>query len=293
MFPLVHILVTRLSEIAFFCGVLNVALTAFIIGRSPSQYYVYWTVKSVLLFTWRFITYRRKSLQWLMLELCYFGNFVGLIHVWFFPESIAQRRLTFAFASGPLMFSIAAMRNSLVFHDVDKSTTLMMHASPAMAAWTLRWYDDKLDGAMAPLDLPEALRDLVVIPVMYYVIWVLLYYLVVFRCFGERIRRKGGVTMFDLMVPKDRDVAKKKSPILGFITSFQPRWQPIVYLAFHGTAASLSFFPVVACWNSFAMHTTLLLGLLSLSVWNGGTFYFKVFAKKYYGGGTEAKAKSS
>ena len=171
------------------------ALTAFIIGRSPSQYYVYWTVKSVLLFTWRFISYRRKSLQWLMLELCYFGNFLGLIHVWLCPESMAQRRLAFAFASGPLMFSIAAMRNSLVFHDVDKSTTLMMHASPAMAAWTLRWYDDKLAGAMAPLDLPEAFRDLVAIPVMYYVVWVLLYYLIVFRCFGERIRRKGGVTM--------------------------------------------------------------------------------------------------
>lgn len=85
------------------------------------------------------------------------------------------------------------------------------------------------------------------------------------------------------MVPKDKNAAKKKSPVLGFITSFSPQWQPVVYLAFHGMAASLSFLPVVACWNSFAAHTTLLLGLLSLSIWNGGTFYFKVFAKKYYG----------
>ena len=97
---------------------------------------------------------------------------------------------------------------------------------------------------------------------------------------------------FDLMVPKDKDTAKKKSPVLAFITSFSPPWQPIVYLAFHGTAASLSFLPVVACWNSFAVHTTLLLGLLSLSIWNGGTFYFKVFAKKYYGS-EPLKPKSS
>lgn len=48
------------SEIAFFFGVINVALTAFIIGRCPSQYYVFWTVKSVLLFTWRYISYRRS-----------------------------------------------------------------------------------------------------------------------------------------------------------------------------------------------------------------------------------------
>ena len=160
---------------------LNVALTAFIIGRVPSRYYVYWTIKSVLLFTWRFFSYRRKSLQWLMLELCYFGNFVGLIHVWFFPESIAQRRLAFAFASGPLMFSIAAMRNSLVFHDVDKSTTLMMHASPAMAAWTLRWYDT-VNVSMAPIGVrTDAFCELVAKPVAVYIVWVVAYYLIVFK----------------------------------------------------------------------------------------------------------------
>ena len=269
---------------------LNVALTAFIIGRVPSRYYVYWTIKSVLLFTWRFFSYRRKSLQWLMLELCYFGNFVGLIHVWFFPESIAQRRLAFAFASGPLMFSIAAMRNSLVFHDVDKSTTLMMHASPAMAAWTLRWYDT-VNVSMAPLGFGDAFWELVAKPVAVYIMWVVAYYLIVFKYFNDRIRSEGGVTMFDIMVPKD-PAKIKKSPVLSFITSFSPAWQPIVYLAYHGTAASLSFLPVVACWNSFAVHTVLLMGLLSLSIWNGGTWYFKIFARSYYTGET-VKPKGS
>lgn len=37
--------------------------------------------------------------------------------------------------TGPLMWAIVAMRNSLVFHDGDKITTLMMHASPALCAW--------------------------------------------------------------------------------------------------------------------------------------------------------------
>ena len=128
----------RRDEVAFFFGVVNVGLTAFWVGRSPETYYVYWTIKSALLFTWRFFSYRwvlistdvrsprlshsrhaprslarKKSLQWLMLELCYFGNILGLYHVWFTPTSIAQRHLAFAFAAGPLMFSIAAMRNSL------------------------------------------------------------------------------------------------------------------------------------------------------------------------------------
>lgn len=215
-----------------------------------------------------------------MLELCYFGNFLGMIHVWLYPESIGQRHLAFAFASGPLMFSIAAMRNSLVFHDVDKSTTLMMHASPAMAAWTLRWYDT-VNVSMAPLSLADGLRELVAKPVGFYMIWVVAYYLVVFKYCNARIRREGGVTMFDIMVPKD-PAKIKRSTVLTFITSFSVPWQPIVYLTFHASMATLSFLPVVLCWNHFAVHTTLLLGLLALSIWNGGTFYFKVFAKKYY-----------
>ncbi len=48
----------RRDEVAFFFGVVNVGLTAFWVGRSPETYYVYWTIKSALLFTWRFFSYR-------------------------------------------------------------------------------------------------------------------------------------------------------------------------------------------------------------------------------------------
>lgn len=270
----------RRDELAFVFGVLNVVIVAFWIGRKPETYYVYWTFKSIVLFSWRYLTYRKKQLHWLMLELCYFGNFLGLAHVWYFPQSQILRKLSFAFASGPLMWSIMAMRNSLVFHDVDKSTTLMMHASPAIAVWTLRWHDQD-HAYMALLGLREGLRDLFMIPVVLYMIWVVLYYLICFKWMHERIKSEGGVTMFDLMVPKDPKKINK-SPILKYITSFSEEWQPIVYLAFHGFMASLSFLPTFLFWNSYWSHTGALAFCLLLSVWNGGTFYFKVFARKYY-----------
>lgn len=49
--------------------------------------------------------------------------------------SLGPPQFSFAVMTGPLMWSIVAMRNSLVFHDGDKITTLMMHASPALSAW--------------------------------------------------------------------------------------------------------------------------------------------------------------
>ena len=33
-------------------------------------------------------------------------------------------------------------------------------------------------------------------------------------------------------------------------------------------------------WNSFVINTVYLIVLICISIWNGSTFYFKVFAKK-------------
>ena len=276
--------VMKRDTIAFFLGVVNVALIGFWMGKSPETYYHYWAFKSLVLFSWRWYTYRQKGWQYLMFELCYFGNFLGMIHVYFFPRVMLMRKLSFAVCAGPLMWSIMAMRNSLVFHDVDKITTLMMHASPALTAWSLRWYPDerwydgyKGDDAMYS---QSTWKEFVGYPVAFYISWVVLYYCLCFVLLKQRIERKGGVTMFDLMVPKDTEKARKNT-FLRIITSAPEAWQPIVYLCCHGVAATVSFLPTYFFWKSFILHTATLLFCLSLSIWNGGTFYFKVFAKKY------------
>ena len=43
----------RRDEVAFFVGVVNVALIGFWMGHSPETYYHYWTFKSIVLFSWR------------------------------------------------------------------------------------------------------------------------------------------------------------------------------------------------------------------------------------------------
>ena len=35
-------------------------------------------------------------------------------------------------------------------------------------------------------------------------------------------------------------------------------------------------------WHSFILHTAYLISIVGVSVYNGGTYYFRVFAKKYY-----------
>lgn len=272
------------DKVVFFLGVINVALISFWMGASPGTYYHYWAAKCGVLFPLRWWSYKKRNMHYMMLELCYFGNFIGIAHVYFWPYSPLLRKLAFSFAAGPLMFTILATRNSLVFHDFDKTTTLMMHASPAIALYTLRWLPSAAWTAGLPAELAPAFEasswtDLLLLPWALYLVWVVSYYLVTFVVLYNRIVSKGRMTMFSLMVPKNPKGGKKG--LVGFILSFPEDWQPVVYLACHGATASLGFIPTKIMYDHFWVHTAVLLWLLGLSVWNGGNFYFKVFARKY------------
>ena len=53
-------------------------------------------------------------------------------------------RISFSFAMGPLLFGIPCYRNSLVFHSLDRLTSLKIHLGPALAMFMARWYDDSI-----------------------------------------------------------------------------------------------------------------------------------------------------
>jgi hypothetical protein len=273
------------DKVVFFIGVLNVALIAFWIGAQPGTYYHFWTAKCAVLFPLRWWSYKQRNMHYMLLELCYFGNFIGIAQAYMYPYSPLLRKLSFAFAAGPLMFSILAMRNSLVFHDFDKTTTLMMHASPAIALYTMRWFPSAAWTAGLPADVAPAFEtstwtELLLAPWGLYLVWVVAYYLVTFVVLYNRIVQKGRMTMFSLMIPKNPK-GGKVGGMAKFVLSFRESLQPIVYLGCHGIAASLAFLPVKFLYDHFWLHTATLMWLLGLSVWNGGNFYFKVFARKY------------
>lgn len=177
------------------------------------------------------------------------------------------------------------MRNSLVFHDFEKTTTLMMHASPAITAWTLRWHPSPAwSAALTPAQGADfnisSWSELFFLPVAFYFIWVVLYYVITFVVLHNRIVGRGRATMFSLMVPKDPEAARK-SPLARMVMKAPENIQPVVYLGCHGIAASLSFLPVKIFYDHYWLHTAGLVYCLGLSIWNGGNYYFKVFAKKY------------
>ena len=65
-----------------------------------------------------------------------------LVYLWLIPPGMIAGNIfviLFCFANGPLLWAVALWRNSLVFHSVDKMTSMFIHISPALTVTTLRW----------------------------------------------------------------------------------------------------------------------------------------------------------
>lgn len=88
-------------------------------------------------------------------------------------------------------------------------------------------------------------------------------------------------TMFTIMVPRHNPEKVKRSALARTIVKAPDRLQPIVYLCVHAVAATASFLPTLVFFRSFWVHTAAVVFCLSLAAWNGGNYYFEVFAAKY------------
>jgi hypothetical protein len=58
---------------------------------------------------------------------------------------------------------------------------------------------------------------------------------------------------------------------------------PQVYLFLHMCFCATTALFSWLCWHSFWLHTLLLCAMGATSLWQGGTYYFDVFAKRCAG----------
>jgi hypothetical protein len=201
--------------------------------------------------------------------------------------------MLFTSCVGPLALSIAAFRNSLVFHATDQITILAVHFAPNCAIWGMRWWPDELQRTFPGVfelecsgsqlgrifsgdNCPASFGQLYGLPIfLYVVLWATPYYLFFFVFAKSALKQGGYYTMYEDMVKTNINIQKVVN--LGGSS-----WGEIKYMSFHGVLCYLAFLMGPLLWHSFPLHTVYMLALLCVSTYNGGTYYFRVFAKKYY-----------
>jgi len=275
---------TRLfDKINFIVGVMLLVFTTYIVGRYPHRgYYQFHTFIILSLVIFRFFNYRKKGWHYYLFDFCYFANTLMLLFLNFFPHSDHLFKVFFVYANGPFGVAIPAFKNSMIFHKLDNLISVTIHLIPQVTSWNLRWHTipwekDQQQKYFLTLNeeepLMQYLNRMFVIPLLLYLLWAGLYSLKVFVISSKKIKERNYETMYVYYMDQPWAAA--------ILSRFGLRLAPLVFMSLHVTFFVISSIFALLAYQSFYLHTFLLMMWVTLSIWNGANFYMEYFSRKY------------
>ncbi|CAF0786728.1 unnamed protein product [Rotaria sp. Silwood1] len=277
------------DKISFSIGVANACFSPLIAGRWPHILPLVYTIQALFLITLRFFIYKRKSWHYFVYDLCYFVNVLTLLYLWVFPSSKILFTVCYTLSHGPLGIAIVLWRNSLVFHSLDKVTSLFIHMYPPLTLFTLRW--------LLPLDLQRQYYPAIVqigsslhtktavfYTVVFYLIWQALYYAFIVYGRREKVARGLRATSYTwLLADKDGFVARLIQKFgFGGPNDGINRYKIVFYFFLQFGYMLLSILPVCLWYyRNMYVNGIFLCSIFAVSVYNGASFYIDVFSRRY------------
>jgi hypothetical protein len=278
------------DKIAFTLGIITLCITEGILLRVPHLMSVWYSTLICPLIALRYYFYRKLKWHYFLFDFCYFAQVVLLAYIYIFPENTTLFHIVFALSNGPLAVGAVMWRNSLVFHDLDKLTSVFIHMFPPLVTFCLRWFPDPDAPTTKALCLTSNSTDDVhsacsisifntfVASMILYVIWQVLYLLKT-----EVIDKK--------MIEKDKEIMTsarwmsevKPHPIWKFLKKkgIHEKYANYTLVSIQFIYTMLTLLPVIPVFNSFTLHCIYLIWVSLTCVWNGAAFYFEVFTETY------------
>lgn len=280
--------ITAREKASFIFGVMNIFISGYLIGAFPDWFHLWYTVQILYFMPIRFYSYHKQGYHYFLADLCYFVNFLLLLSLWVFPSSKRLFTAVYCLAYGNNAVAIIMWRNSLVFHSLDKVTSLFIHIMPCA---TLHCIVHLLDPAeqrerfpaiwtikTSPPGSPTAYANVLsmlawsTIP---YAIWQLSYY------FFITVRRR------------DKIAAGRPTSFTWLRKSYSKNWlgkailnlpeslQESAFMLIQYTYAVLTMLPCPLWFYYRWLSAAFLMSVFTWSVYNGSTYYIDVFGKRF------------
>lgn len=165
---------------------------------------------------------------------------------------------------------------------IMQMTSVFLHAFPALVAWAGRWHSGDPHHWKGPQDsacqsehATATVRELILVPWVPYALWAVAYYLKIFVVSSQKIQDRGYHTLFKYTTRKPKSLA-------GKLIKKLPRWAaPLFFMGNHVIFCAVTFTWTWLMWSHYWLNTAFLVWCLGMSAWNGGNYYFEVFAHKY------------
>ncbi|KAI0854367.1 hypothetical protein F5Y00DRAFT_256859 [Daldinia vernicosa] len=280
--------ITLREKVSFIGGVMNIFISGYLLGAYPEYFHIWYTAQLVYYMPIRFYTYRRRGYHYFLADLCYFVNLLLFLSLWVFPASKRLFIAAYCLAYGNNAVAIIMWRNSLVFHDFDKVTSLFIHIMPCVtlhcivhlftpeqqrerfpALWTIK---------NSPPGSPTAYGNLIsmlawsTIP---YTVWQLCYYFFITVRRREKIAA-GRPTSFTWLRR-----SYSKTWIGKIVLSLPNTLQEFAFMMIQYLYAVLTMLPCPLWFYSRWASAAFLIVVFVWSVYNGSTFYIDVFGKRF------------
>ncbi|KAL7625585.1 hypothetical protein AAE478_004805 [Parahypoxylon ruwenzoriense] len=280
--------ITMREKVSFIGGVMNIFVSGYLIGAYPEYFHLWYLAQLIYFMPIRFYTYRRRGYHYFLADLCYFVNLLLFLSLWVFPSSKRFFIAAYCLAFGNNAVAIIMWRNSLVFHDFDKVTSLFIHIMPCAtlhcivhllppdeqrerfpALWTIK---------ASPPGSPTAYGNVVsmlawsTIP---YAVWQLCYYFFITVRRREKIAA-GRPTSFTWLRR-----SYSKTWIGKFVLSLPLTLQEPAFMMIQYIYAVLTMLPCPLWFYSRWASAAFLIVVFTWSVYNGSTYYIDVFGKRF------------
>lgn len=281
-------IITMREKVSFICGVMNIFISGYLIGAYPEYFYIWYTVQLLYFMPIRFYTYRRRGYHYFLADLCYFVNLLLFLSLWIFPSSKRLFIASYSLAYGNNAVAIIMWRNSLVFHDFDKVTSLFIHIMPCAtlhciahllpteqlheqfpAIWAIK---------TSPPGSPTAYGNLISMltwSTFPYAVWQLSYYFFITVRRREKIAA-GRPTSFTWLRR-----SYSKTWIGKIVLSLPASLQEPAFMLIQYLYAVLTMLPCPLWFYSRWASAAFLMIVFTWSVYNGSTFYIDVFGKRF------------
>ncbi|GAA6034046.1 hypothetical protein JCM8097_000665 [Rhodosporidiobolus ruineniae] len=267
------------DKISFLCGVMNVLISALLLGFYPTWIPEWYSAQMLFYTPMRIYTYKRKMYHYFLFDFCYFVNALVLIYLWILPGNAVLFEACYGLTLGTLGTAIATWRNSLVFHSLDKIISLAIHIFPPFVFTVIRhFYPRDLAiaryPALAKLPHFQPWRTIAICMAVY-TLWQLLYFHFVIQLRAAKIK-EGRATSFTYMV-------KDKKRLVGKIASKVPaQWRETAFMTGQAVYTFVTLLiPIFVLYDSKFWSGVYLVWLFMTSVWNGSSFYMEIFGRRF------------
>ncbi|KAJ7047734.1 hypothetical protein C8F04DRAFT_936264 [Mycena alexandri] len=266
------------EKLSFFFGVMSMLFSALIFGLAPQWVHISYTVQGLYLLPLRAYTYKKRAWHYFLFDLCYYVTILNFVYIWFLPSSPALFVACYCLSHGSLASAVITWRNSLVFHDQDKVTSLFVHIYAPFTFTVIRHFYPSAEIRFPALRELQHLNPLnaLLLSGGIYLIWQLLYWKFVLVDRRAKIESGQRTTSFSFLLNDKRGVIGRS------LSSVPAAYREAAFMFGQLLYGVLTEVPAVyLLYNSPRWSGVFLILILAVSVWNGGGFYIEVFGRKF------------